>query len=72
MRSQYETQAWRYHFSFGYFKEEETEMISGAPEGSQGECWRAQEVVQREQRTREAWVLLGYGDEHHRCKAHDF
>jgi hypothetical protein len=24
------------------------EMVSGDPEGSHGECWRAQEVVQRE------------------------
>jgi hypothetical protein len=46
-------------------------MVSAEPEESQGECRRAQETVQREQSTIEAWVLLGNGDEHHRCRAQD-
>jgi hypothetical protein len=44
-------------------------MVSGDPEGSQGERRRAQETVQREQSTREAWVLFGYGDEYLRYRA---
>jgi hypothetical protein len=35
-------------------------MVSGDPEGSQGERRRAQEIVQREQSTSETWVLFGY------------
>jgi hypothetical protein len=34
--------AWRSYFPFGYFREEETKMVSGDPEESQGERWRAQ------------------------------
>jgi hypothetical protein len=61
----------RYYFSFGYSREEETEMVSGDPKGSHGECRRAQEIFQREHSTKEAWVVLGDGDEHQRCRAHD-
>jgi hypothetical protein len=57
------------YFSLGYFREEETEMVSADPEGSQGECRRSQEIVQGEKSTREDLVLLGDGDEHHRCRA---
>jgi hypothetical protein len=39
-------------------------MVLGDPEGSQGECRRAQEKIQREKRTKEAWVLFGDGDEY--------
>ena len=46
-------------------------MVSGDREGSQGERRRAQETIQREQTSREAWLLLGDGDEHHRLRAHD-
>jgi hypothetical protein len=60
--------AGRSYFSFDYSREEETEMVSGDPEGSQGECRRAPELVQREQSTRESWVLLGDGDQYLRSK----
>jgi hypothetical protein len=44
-------------------------MVSTDPEGRQGECRRSQEIVHREKSTREAWFLLGNGDEHCRCRA---
>jgi hypothetical protein len=46
-------------------------MVLGDPEGSQGECWRAHRIVQKEQSTKYTWVLLGDGDEHHRFRARD-
>jgi hypothetical protein len=33
-------------------------MVSEDPEGSQGVCWRASEVDEREQGAREVWVHL--------------
>jgi hypothetical protein len=47
-------------------------MVSGDPEGNQGVCWRALEVDEREKSAKEVWVLLGYGDEHYRFRAHYF
>jgi hypothetical protein len=49
-------------------------MVSGDPEGSQGVCWRspAPDVDEREHSAREVWVLLGYGDEHNKFRAHYF
>jgi hypothetical protein len=41
-------------------------MVLGDPEGSQGVCWGALEVDEREQSAKDVWFILGYGDEHHR------
>jgi hypothetical protein len=62
----------RSYFSFDYFKEEETEMVSRDPKGSQGVYWGAPKVDEREHNAKEVWFIPGYGDENHIFRAHYF
>jgi hypothetical protein len=47
-------------------------MVSGDPQGGQGECRGAQEQDQREQATNHIWSIFGTSDEYQGYRAIDF